>query len=820
MKFKLSFLLLLMGSTLMAQSQNFEECMDFLYASMSQPDKFNYTRDFYEENVKTTLQARNEMPWGLSIPTREFLHFVLPLRVKNEYLDSCRVVFYKELKDRIKHMSMCDAVLEINHWCHEKVTYTPSDERTSSPLSTIKTAFGRCGEESTLLVAALRAVGIPARQVYTPRWAHTDDNHAWVEAWVDGKWRFLGACEPEPVLDLGWFNAPASRGMLMHTMVFGRYDGPEEVMHRNDYNTEIDITSNYAPVARRQVKVVDLQNNPVAGATVDFKIYNYAEFYTVSSKVTDINGMSYMQAGIGDLIAWAHNDGQYGFAVCDISEDSILTIKLEHKMGDRFSADLKIVPPIEKTLLPTVTDNQREINNHRLKVEDSIRNSYVATFPQTDNIYIKKSRGNHKCIAQFLERNDLKFDPNDLLEVISEKDLRDVTIDVLLDANLTPHNNNTLEQSLYNNYVLNPRVAAEQLTPYKGYFLKQLTAKERVEFSDITKIIQWTKNNIFIDEKSNPQHLRMTPIGVWNSRVCDSFSRNIFFVALCRTMGHAARIDVVTQCLEYYYNGTWVKVNFDNVAESKSSKGTLVANFAPDEINNNPKYYYHFTLSKIINGVPVLLNYEDGDTWQSTLAQGVAVDEGDYLLVSGTRMADGSAIVHVEVAPVVCSDTTRVRLIMPKSNEGFTVIGSFNSENTYVDSNAGTKSLLSTTGRGYYVLGIISPNNEPTIHALRDIALLKNEFESINVPIVLLFKNPEEQGRFNVGDFPDLPQGTHLGSDIDSKIWNELSQAMRITSPVLPIFVIADTFNRIVFMSQGYTIGLGEQLFKNMMQLK
>ena len=30
----------------------------------------------------------------------------------------------------------------------------------------------------------------------------------------------------------------------------------------------------------------------------------------------------------------------------------------------------------------------------------------------------------------------------------------------------------------------------------------------------------------------------------------------------------------------------------------------------------------------------------------------------------------------------------------------------------------------------------------------------------------------------------------------------------------LPIFIIADTFNRVVFISQGYTIGLGEQLVK------
>ena len=30
----------------------------------------------------------------------------------------------------------------------------------------------------------------------------------------------------------------------------------------------------------------------------------------------------------------------------------------------------------------------------------------------------------------------------------------------------------------------------------------------------------------------------------------------------------------------------------------------------------------------------------------------------------------------------------------------------------------------------------------------------------------------------------------------------------------LPIFIITDTFNRVVFVSQGYTIGLGEQLMR------
>lgn len=162
------------------------EAMMFLYAYMTPGDISDYSGEFYLKNVRLALQNRKETSWGAGIPDMIFRHFVLPVRVNNENLDNAREVFRQELMPRVEKLSMYDAVLEVNHWCHEKVIYTPTDIRTSAPMATVKTAYGRCGEESTFLVAALRAVGIPARQVYTPRWAHTDDNHAWVEAWVDG----------------------------------------------------------------------------------------------------------------------------------------------------------------------------------------------------------------------------------------------------------------------------------------------------------------------------------------------------------------------------------------------------------------------------------------------------------------------------------------------------------------------------------------------------------------------------------------------------------------------------------------------------------
>ncbi len=257
--------------TLSGMSVTRDEALKFLYSSMPLPDKADYTEKFYIDNIEASLRAKNEMPWGDSVPEREFMHFVLPVRVNNENLDNSRMVFYEELRPRVCGLSMKDAILEVNHWCHEKVTYKPSDGRTSSPLSSLSQAIGRCGEESTFLVAALRSVGIPARQIYTPRWAHTDDNHAWVEAWADGTWYFLGACEPEPVLDLAWFNEPASRGMLMNTNVVGNYTGPEEILLRQPLSTRINVTSKYASVATLPVRVLDSSGRPVKGANVDRK---------------------------------------------------------------------------------------------------------------------------------------------------------------------------------------------------------------------------------------------------------------------------------------------------------------------------------------------------------------------------------------------------------------------------------------------------------------------------------------------------------------------------------------------------------------------
>ena len=784
-----------------------EDYLDFLYQYMPLPDKADYPRDFYVENVRATLKARAEMPWGKIIPEREFRHFVLPIRVNNENLDRSRIEFYKELAPRVKNLPLKDAVIEVNHWCHEKVTYRPTDGRTSSPMATVKTAYGRCGEESTFLVAALRSVGIPARQVYTPRWAHTDDNHAWVEAWVDGRWYFLGACEPEPVLNLGWFNESASRGMLMHTKAFGHYDGPEEVMSETSAFTEINVIDNYAPTQELTITVVSDDGRFVKDATVEFKVYNYAEFYTVAKKTTDERGQASLTAGKGDMIAWVSKDGHWTIQKVSFAEGRDVTIVLPTQHSSTITQqDFDIVPPPADPTLPYVSPEQREENDRRMAEEDAIRHAYEQTMPN------EEWRGNWRTIQQFLDEAPNRTMAEKLLSVISKKDLRDVSLEVLKDNQVSQTNTD----DIYCRYVMNPRVELEWLTPYKQFFREKMKKQNTIE-----KLIKWTKKNIRIDNDHNPQGLRQQPMSVYRDRLTDPLGRDIFFVSVARSLGMPARINEVNGKLQYYAADSkqWIDVIFDPSGKKNDDgmlkNGRLVMQYTEAAYNDDPKYYIHFTISRIENGQAQLMTFPEDATYKSLFQQGVELEAGQYMLITGTRMADGKVLAHTELFDIREGQTTTLPFTMREDKNDIQVIGSLNAEDLYMPKDASQpQSLLSTTGRGFYILGIIAPNHEPTNHTLRDISIYKEQFEQWGRSIILLTENEKDGQRFNYNEFSSLPNTVVWGSDIDGKIKQELMESLKLKSPSLPIFVVCDTFNRVVYVQQGYTINIGEHLLK------
>lgn len=756
------------------------EYLTFLYKSMPLPDLAGYPFEYWLENVRKTIDVRCKASWN--VPEREFRHFVLPLRVNNEALDCFRTEYSDELCTRIKGMTAEEAALEINHWCHEMATYTPTDARTLPPTGTIAAGQGRCGEESVLAVAALRAAGIPARQVYTPRWAHTDDNHAWVEVFVDGNWHFMGACEPEPVLDLAWFNAPVSRAMLLHTLAFGDYDGPEDVIRKTRSFTEINVIKSYIPTRRTSVKIIDEQGQPVKGAKVEFKIYNYAEFYTVARIMSGEDGVASLDTGLGDMLVWAYKDGKFG--VAKVSEE-MTEMTLDRTEGEEFGIDIDITPPAENPIPSKATEQQTIDNTKRLAVEDSIRNA--------------RPKGNEKVIEAFRKAHKGK-NAEALLSSLSIKDMTDVRADVLEDA--ISHTGKK-----FSPYRDCPRISYEPLLPYFEEISNGLEARTPQEIFD------WTRANITVDDNSNPQGIRIPPVTVWRSRMSDSRSRDIFFVAACRSKGFEARIDEVTGKTQYRDGKGWKDVKWSEETPKTASYGTVKASYNPVSWLKNPLYYRHFTLSLIKDGSASLLSFDENTEtgWKEHLSVPYAAEEGYYLLTSGVRMADGSIAAHLEFFNIEKDRLATVPLSLRHNDGDIAVIGNIDAEQLYLPADQQEqKSILSTTGRGYFIIALVKDFSEPSIHALRQLAATAEDINTWGRSMIVLGNDKDSCGRIS-GYLSEI-DAVNYGTDPDDKVQKMIYDGCKPDSGRLPVVIIADSFGRVVYYSQGYNTSLSEQL--------
>lgn len=803
------------------------EALCFLYAYMPLSDLADYQGDFYLQQVKLSFEARAAFSWGKTIPEMIFRHFVLPCRVNNENMDTARIVFLKELKDRIRQMSMKDAALEVNHWCHEKVAYQGCDARTSSPLNTVKNALGRCGEESTFTVAALRSVGIPARQCYTPRWAHSDDNHAWVEVWVDGKWHFLGACEPEPDLDLGWFAAPSKRCMMVNTTVFGNYWGDEEVLQKDDRFTKINLLANYAPVKTIFVKVINKAQQTVDSAKVEFQLYNYAEFYPIAVKTTGKNGLASLKTGYGDLLIWASKGNEYGYEKVCVENKDTLTIILNKKPGADYSLDMDITPPIPREIEVIVSEQAREFNNNRLKFEDSIRKSYENTFMDSltaintakangldvekTRMILQKSRGNGHEIQKFLNqtKSEYKYLCLPLLEAISEKDLHDITVDVLFDHLYNAQLSDKHDTPMNVQYIINPRIGDEMLKPYKSFIQAKFSAKKDMKAK---QIVDWVLSNIKIDNTANYYRLPITPKASFELGITDAASRDLLFVAICRSLGIPARLEPATKVPQFYDLNGWNNQIFEKKAENTTSKSTII--LLNDSSNGLviPEYSTHYSIEKFKNGKYYTLDYEM-DNRLKTFPCKINVESGDYLLVTGNRRQDGSVMASLRFFTLKPNQTIDLPIKLRKSKQLAKIFGKINENMEFEIFNSHKAFNYQQIKNKYSILIWLEPGKEPTKHALADISKLKANFEKWDGNMIFIlpknFNKTFENQLIN-----EKPKQSLLVNDKNDVLKEIEAITKSKFANNLPLIIVVNEKAEIIYLSNGYKIGIGEQLLK------
>ncbi|MDR2813812.1 MAG: transglutaminase domain-containing protein [Prevotellaceae bacterium] len=801
------------------------EALEFLYAYMPLCDLADGDGNFFLKQVNAAFAARSGFDWGKSIPDDIFRHFVLVYRVNNENLDTARSVFFEELKERVKGLSMAEAALEVNHWCHEKVTYRGTDGRTSAPLALARTSWGRCGEESTFTVAALRAVSIPARQCYTPRWVHTDDNHAWVEAWVDGKWRYMGACEPEPELDVAWFAAPSKRAMMVHTNVFGLYNGAEEKNVQTPLYSVINLLSTYAPVRKVTVQVTDEQNRPVEGATVKFKVYNYAELYPIVQSVSAADGTASIVSGMGDLVVWASKENRYGYAKSSPGGE-VTTVQLSHASGRPYNETYTLNVPPEQSVA-ALPQEKIAANALRLACEDSIRGAYMSAFapPATGGdrasgsyrkkLFLHKAQGNWREIADFMQTESANPYHLDFLASLSEKDLRDTPADYLRDHirnGVKP--DTTLPDSIYVSKVLSPRIALELIKPWRSFFRQPEVAREIAgEQPSAENIVEYARKNIELKDKENYYNCRLTPRGVYELKMADRRSRDIFFVAACRSVGIPAQVEEATGKPQYYESGRWKDATFDkkDTATRRSASLTLIN--APSNIVK-PGYYSHYTLAFFKDGDFQTLDFEDNPA-ASQFPFTLALDEGYYRLMTGSRANDGSVTVSAQHFELLNEKPLSLSVKMPEVAGKLFVKGIVDMNTVAAMSDGGKKSLKELSNNKGLMLCFVDVGKEPSKHILQDLPTQQKALEEWGGGIVLITPGDKLSKAFSAAAFKNLPAQTSWSIDANRSLLKAVANALQVDfRDEFPLAIYLSSNGGVLYSSIGYRIGIGEDIVK------
>ncbi|WP_337598511.1 transglutaminase domain-containing protein [Gallintestinimicrobium sp.] len=630
----------------------------FFYGTMPLRDAGEYPFEIFLSYVRHALWLRKTIDWCKKLPEDLFVHDVLYYRINSEDISDCRRFFYEQLKDRIAGLDEYQAAVEINYWCVEHATYEMADDRTAGPMTMYRSGKGRCGEESTFTVTALRSVGLAARQVYTPRWAHCDDNHAWVEVWVNGEWHFLGACEPEEKLDRGWFTGPAGQALLIHSRTFGDYAAGkrEEVIGRDGAVVCHNVTASYTKTRKLRIQVRKQDNIPAAHAQVSVEILNMAEYFPAAVLETDEQGETSIRLGLGDIRLQARSEGKFVERYCNLAEDGVgaadadcaVTLVLkdsEAGMKDALSGVsacgwhfAKLCAPKEVVVRESVL-SEEEVSRGTRRLADAVKlreerfdqltRHAIAVHPEEEE-RMRVAGENAEELTAFLEK-DANPDRKKLLDSLTKKDNKDLRAEVLEDH--LSAKRGSWSEDIHVQDLLCPRIWLEEIGAYRSYICSVLTAQEQEAFASNPELIwNYVNQNITDIPEEEYDTLCASPIGCLKLKMGSAVSRTILFIAICRSLNIPARLDKSLMLPEYWADGAF----HVPVSRAQASKGTLLLRNIPGK---EWIYAQHWTLGRLEKDHFVTMNHAGLVFEKETLE--LLLPVGIYRLIAVKRLLNG-----------------------------------------------------------------------------------------------------------------------------------------------------------------------------------
>ena len=777
-------------------NENTALAMKYLYTTMPDSDIGNYSFETFLDYAAHGVRLYEESEEVRKLPELIFLNYVLYHRINEEEIKPCRSFFYEKLKERVHGLRGKEAAQEVNYWCVEEVTYQSTDSRTLAPIDVYNRGNGRCGEESTFTVSALRSIGIPSRQVYAPLWSHCDDNHAWVEVWCDGTWYFTGACEPVPILNKGWFTNASSRAMMVHSRWFDFAPSMGEETGKEGMVSMLNELSRYAAVKKVTVCITDKNGCAVEGATVDFEVLNYAEFGPVAQCITDETGCVQLTTGLGSLHVYVQKEGVSIDSMIDIKDVSHCNLVLAECKSDETWMPYDIIAPVDTPVNAGVpSKEQQEEGDKRLEIATKLRRA-------------KTENWSHEERTLFLEQSQNKNLREKMLAVLTEKDQTDLKREVLEEhLKMALSFQGKYEEDVFAEYILNPRVDDEVLTAYRGTIIDTFSKEERDHFCADPKLIwEWIAMNIKTCHERERRSLLTTPIACLKLKSASLLSQKVLFVAIARTLGIAARLNPQDQSMEYMLDREFLAVKKDaekNCCLTLTGHGKTVWT-----------YFQNWSVAKKTNGQYHSLKLADRN-WNEQKLE-LQLNPGEYRILTTNRLPNGNQFLNQYEFSLEERECKEISLELREADLGDMLENISIEEFDVYQENQVPVHASDITADGKHILLWLEESKEPTEHILNELMERKTDFARYAKQIVFIirsaaaFEDPTLSKALTA-----LPDVQIYYDDFEKNV-NTLGRRMYVDHEKLPLIIVTSGKLNGIYATSGYNVGTGDMLLRLM----
>ena len=581
--------------------------------------------------------------------------------------------------------------------------------------------------------------------------------------------------------------------------------------------TIVNVTDSYAPSRTLEI-VVTGEHGPVSGATVVVEILNSASWMPAATLVSGPDPLR-VRLGLGSARVSASACGLLGAVDVDTRERQSVTVRLgrpQDVLGETFDTwrDLDVYAPRDHPAPSHAQTPEQDARTRRRKAAcDAARRVRVGGFSARAAALAAKWPGSEHAfacsfanapeLAAFLSV-DAEPDRLELLGTLTDKDFRDVRAKLLeshltfaratrKDAETRLRAQGFSERAAHETYVasvLCPRTSYEELSDYRPFVLGFFAKRERERFvRDPRALWAWLGARLSFDGREGLARPIGTPAGALASGIGSPVTRVHVFVAVCRTLGVAARLNPETGHPEFMEAGSFAYVEdtgAEDAGDGASAKDAGDVTSAPrptttvtltcDDID--PVYHVTWTIGRL---EPYLAaNCREALGFRTLDLTGKAFDHGRlslklaasiYRLVSTTRLPNGNQQASERAFRVSDQDEVRIEL-RHRTPTAADMLNAIELPDFSLVNDAEVSSPLGLGPSDLGVLAFLDESAEPTEHLLNELRERSDAVRAAGLSVTLVVRTPDAladptlartlatlpETRIAYADFSELPE--------------------------------------------------------------